>query len=205
MGQSLLQAGNCRIRLTYYRIIEYNSRINYTTKSNSWQSFVCPSIVLYIKSERSASIAGYGQRTTLRNTLTHSYCFSSCSGQFQRTGLYDYWKINNYYNNRLTKVVCALRALDDSYISVAGLWLGGCCCIHSRTSANKRIRFVPTSPSTVLFSNNSLDWSHLVTLLFYLCSKDNGAIEADGSVHLNSLYCVDLLQVGFTLCSCCAW
>ena len=31
-----------------------------------------------------------------------------------------------------------LRALSDSYISEAGLWLEGCCCIHSRTSADTK-------------------------------------------------------------------
>lgn len=30
-----------------------------------------------------------------------------------------------------------LHALSDSYISKAGLWLEGCCCIHSKTSANR--------------------------------------------------------------------
>lgn len=73
-------------------------------------------------------------------TISHDSCCMSCSYNLPcvKEQTYNMSNRNNNNDNTLTTAASALRALSDSYISEAVLWLEGCCCIHSRTSGNRR-------------------------------------------------------------------
>lgn len=92
---------------------------------------------------------------------------------------------------RRTTEASSHHALGGSCISVAGLSREGCCCKHSRTSIHRtehRDKWY-----NMAFSGNIPE------------SFRPFATLGNNKSYLDCLSCVDLLQIGFTLCSCCPW